>query len=79
MSPVSMSAVIMLLVARSRTAVVKAGYRGWSTRLGGKWLGIMVMALRVAVRRVRAYAVCSSTLTGVNLAQLVIGDGRHKH
>lgn len=44
MSPVSMTAVIMLLVARSHTAVDNAGYRGWSTRLAGKRFGIMVMA-----------------------------------
>lgn len=44
MSPVSMTAVIILLVARSRTAVVNAGYSAWSTRLAGKGFGINVMA-----------------------------------
>lgn len=44
----SMSAVMMLPVARSLTAVVKAGYSGWSTRLAGKGLGIMVTAFAVS-------------------------------
>lgn len=44
MTPVSMTAVMTLSLARSRTAVVRPGYRAWSCSLAGKGEGNTLIA-----------------------------------